>query len=325
MPAGSGNSGVTMKKIIIATRGSKLALWQAEHIRERLLAQHAGLEVELLVLKTKGDVILDVPLAKVGGKGLFVKEIEEALLSGAADIAVHSMKDVPMVLPEGLVLGAVPEREICTDLFLSERYVSLSALPAGAVLGTSSLRRQAQVLALRPDIRVDMLRGNVETRLRKMKEGLYDAIILARAGVKRLGLSATWQEDLVPPAMLPAVGQGALGVEMREDREDLHELLAFLEHRPTRLCVSAERAFLRRLDGGCQVPIAAHAELCGDELTLDALVAGVDGKTVIRGSLHSAASPDEAERMGCALAEELLGRGADRILAELYDGEEEKA
>lgn len=314
-----------MKKIIIATRGSKLALWQAEHIRERLQAHHEGLEVELLVLKTKGDVILDVPLAKVGGKGLFVKEIEEALLSGAADIAVHSMKDVPMVLPEGLVLGAVPEREICTDLFLSEKYASLSELPAGAVLGTSSLRRQAQVLALRPDIRVAMLRGNVETRLRKMKEGQYDAIILARAGVKRLGLFATWQEDLVPPAVLPAVGQGALGVEMRGDREDLRELLAFLEHRPTRLCVSAERAFLRRLDGGCQVPIAAHAVLRGEEMELNALVAGVDGKTVIRGSMTSAATMDEAERMGCALAEDMLGRGADRILAELYEGEEEKA
>ncbi len=314
-----------MKKIIIATRGSKLALWQAQHVRDRLLAQHADIEVELLVLKTKGDVILDVPLAKVGGKGLFVKEIEEALLSGAADIAVHSMKDVPMVLPEGLVLGAVPEREICTDLFLSEKYDSLSSLPAGAVLGTSSLRRQAQVLALRPDIRVAMLRGNVETRLRKMKEGQYDAIILARAGVKRLGLSATHQEDLTPPDVLPAVGQGALGVEMREDREDLRDLLAFLEHRPTRLCVEAERSFLRRLDGGCQVPIAAHAELCGDELELNALVAGVDGKTVIRGSGRAAATPEEAERMGRALAEELLGRGADRILAELYEGEEEKA
>ena len=313
-----------MKKITIATRGSKLALWQAEHIRERLEDRYAGLEVELLVLKTKGDIILDVPLAKVGGKGLFVKEIEEALLSGVADIAVHSMKDVPMVLPEGLVLGAVPEREVCTDLFLSERYAALEELPAGAVLGTSSLRRQAQVLALRPDIQVAMLRGNVETRLRKMKEGQYDAIILARAGVKRLGLSATHQQDLTPPDMLPAVGQGALGVEMREDREDLRELLSFLEHRPTRLCVEAERSFLRRLDGGCQVPIAAHAVLDGDTLKLDALVAGTDGKNVIRGSLCTAAAPEEADRMGRTLAEELLGRGADRILAELYNGEEDE-
>lgn len=311
-----------MKKVIIATRGSKLALWQAEHVRERLEARHAGLEVELLVLKTKGDIILDVPLAKVGGKGLFVKEIEDALLTGAADIAVHSMKDVPMVLPEGLILGAVPEREVCNDLFLSERHASLADLPSGAVLGTSSLRRQAQVLAMRPDLKVAMLRGNVETRLRKMKEGQYDAIILARAGVKRLGLGATFQQDLTPPDFLPAVGQGALGVEMREDRKDLRELLAFMEDEPTRLCVMAERSFLRRLDGGCQVPIAAHAVLEGGELSLQALVAGTDGKTVIRGSLRAAASYEEAERMGVALAEDLLSRGADRILAELYDGQE---
>lgn len=311
-----------MKKIIIATRGSQLALWQAEHIRERLTAQYAGLEVELLVLKTRGDIIVDVPLAKVGGKGLFVKEIEEALLSGAADIAVHSMKDVPMVLPEGLVLGAVPEREVCTDLFLSERHASLAELPEGAVLGTSSLRRQAQTLLMRPDLKVTMLRGNVETRLRKMKEGQYDAIILARAGVKRLGLSATFQQDLTPPDFLPAVGQGALGVEMRDDRKDLHELLAFLEHRPTRLSVTAERAFLRRLDGGCQVPIAAHAVLDGDSMTLNALVASPDGSTVIRGSRAFAADLESAEKAGTALAEELLSRGADRILAELYEGEE---
>lgn len=311
-----------MKKVIIATRGSQLALWQAEHVRQRLMAQYAGLEVELLVLRTKGDIILDVPLAKVGGKGLFVKEIEDALLSGAADIAVHSMKDVPMVLPEGLTLGAVPEREVCNDLFLSEKYASLSDLPSGAVLGTSSLRRQAQVLAMRPDITVSMLRGNVETRLRKMKEGQYDAIILARAGVKRLGLGATFQQDLTPPDFLPAVGQGALGVEMREDRQDVRELLAFLEHEPTRLCVMAERAFLRRLDGGCQVPIAAHAVLEGGRLSLEALVAGTDGRTVIRGSLDCGATGEEAERTGCALAEDMLGRGAADILAELYEGQE---
>lgn len=310
-----------MQKVVIATRGSQLALWQAEHIKSRLMERHPGLEVELLVLKTKGDIILDVPLAKVGGKGLFVKEIEEALLSGSADLAVHSMKDVPMVLPEGLTLGAVPEREVCTDLFLSEKYASLEELPQGAKLGTSSLRRQAQSLALRPDLEVAMLRGNVETRLRKMKEGQYDAIILARAGVKRLGLGASLQQDLTPPAFLPAVGQGALGVEIREDRPEVREFVAFLEHMPTRLCVTAERAFLRRLDGGCQVPIAAHAVLEGEELILEALVADPQGKVVFRSSVRCAADIDAADAAGQQLAEKLLADGADKILAELYAAE----
>ena len=310
-----------MKKVVIATRGSQLALWQAEHIKSRLMAQYEGLEVELLILKTKGDIILDVPLAKVGGKGLFVKEIEEALLAGTADLAVHSMKDVPMVLPEGLTLGAVPEREICTDLFLSEKYAALEDLPQGAKLGTSSLRRQSQALALRPDLEVAMLRGNVETRLRKMKEGQYDAIILARAGVKRLGLGASLQQDLTPPSFLPAVGQGALGIEIREDRPEMRELVAFLDDMPTRLCVTAERAFLRRLDGGCQVPIAAHAVLEGEELVLEALVADPLGKVVFRDVVRCAASLDEADAAGQKLAEKLLADGADKILAELYQAE----
>ena len=310
-----------MKKVVIATRGSQLALWQAEHIKSRLMAQYEGLEVELLILKTKGDIILDVPLAKVGGKGLFVKEIEEALLAGTADLAVHSMKDVPMVLPEGLTLGAVPEREICTDLFLSEKYASLEELPQGAKLGTSSLRRQSQSLALRPDLEVAMLRGNVETRLRKMKEGQYDAIILARAGVKRLGLGATLQQDLTPPSFLPAVGQGALGIEIRDDRPEMRELVAFLDHMPTRLCVTAERAFLRRLDGGCQVPIAAHAVLDGEELVLEALVADPLGKVVFRDTVRCAATLEEADAAGRKLAEKLLADGADKILAELDQAE----
>ena len=310
-----------MKKVTIATRGSQLALWQAEHIKSRLMAQHEGLEVELLILKTKGDIILDVPLAKVGGKGLFVKEIEEALLAGTADLAVHSMKDVPMVLPEGLTLGAVPEREVCTDLFLSEKYAALEDLPQGAKLGTSSLRRQSQALALRPDLEVAMLRGNVETRLRKMKEGQYDAIILARAGVKRLGLGASLQQDLTPPSFLPAVGQGALGIEIRDDRPEMRELVAFLDHTPTRLCVTAERAFLRRLDGGCQVPIAAHAVLDGEELVLEALVADPLGKVVFRDTVRCAATLEEADAAGQKLAEKLLADGADKILAELYQAE----
>ncbi len=310
-----------MKKVTIATRGSQLALWQAEHIKSRLMAQYEGLEVELLILKTKGDIILDVPLAKVGGKGLFVKEIEEALLAGTADLAVHSMKDVPMVLPEGLTLGAVPEREICTDLFLSEKYAALEDLPQGAKLGTSSLRRQSQALALRPDLEVAMLRGNVETRLRKMKEGQYDAIILARAGVKRLGLGASLQQDLTPPSFLPAVGQGALGIEIRDDRPEMRELVAFLDHSPTRLCVTAERAFLRRLDGGCQVPIAAHAVLEGEELCLEALVADPLGKVVFRDTVRCAATLEDADAAGQKLAEKLLADGADKILAELYQAE----
>lgn len=310
-----------MKKMVIATRGSALALWQAKHIRSLLRQQYPALEIEFLILKTKGDVILDVPLAKVGGKGLFVKEIEEALLSGQADLAVHSMKDVPMLLPDGLVLGAVPEREVCTDLFLSEKYSTLQSLPKGAVVGTSSLRRQAQLLSQRPDIQVALLRGNVETRLRKLKEGQYDAIILARAGVKRLGLSASLQQDLVPPAFLPAVGQGALGVEIRADREDVKEGVAFLEHLPTRLCVSAERAFLRRLDGGCQVPIAAHAVLKEKALVLSGLVADPLGKRVFRGEIRGSAALESAESMGVALAEELLGQGADAVLRELYSAE----
>ena len=310
-----------MKKVTIATRGSQLALWQAEHIKSRLMAQYEGLEVELLILKTKGDIILDVPLAKVGGKGLFVKEIEEALLAGTADLAVHSMKDVPMVLPEGLTLGAVPEREVCTDLFLSEKYAALEDLPQGAKLGTSSLRRQSQALALRPDLEVAMLRGNVETRLRKMKEGQYDAIILARAGVKRLGLGASLQQDLTPPCFLPAVGQGALGIEIRDDRPEMRELVAFLDHTPTRLCVTAERAFLRRLDGGCQVPIAAHAVLDGEELVLEALVADPLGKVVFRDTVRCAATLEEADAAGQKLAEKLLADGADKILAELYQAE----
>lgn len=318
-----------MKKIVIATRGSALALWQANHIKALLLERYPDLHVELLILKTRGDVILDVPLAKVGGKGVFVKEIEDALLCGRADLAVHSMKDVPMVLPEGLILGAVPQREVKGDLFLSERYDDLAALPPGATLGTSSLRRQAQVLAMRPDINVTMLRGNVETRLRKMREGQYDAIILACAGVKRLGLSASREAGLTAPDFLPAVGQGALGVEMRADREDLRELTAFLEHMPTRICVEAERGFLAGLDGGCQVPIAADAQLKDGKLSLEGLVAEPDGSVILRRTLqrhidgNSEHAVAQAEEMGKKLADELLEAGARAILERLYAEEGE--
>lgn len=312
-----------MKKTVIATRGSALALWQAEYVRARLKARAAEqgreLDVELLVLKTRGDVILDVPLARVGGKGLFVKEIEEALLTGRADLAVHSMKDVPMQLPAGLILGAVPEREIHSDLFLSERYSSLDALPRGARLGTSSLRRQAQVLNLRPDVRVAMLRGNVETRLRKMREGQYDAIILASAGIRRLDLGAAYREELEPPRFLSAVGQGALGVEMRADRDDVRELTAFLDHQPTRLCVMAERGLLAGLDGGCQVPIGGHASLDGDIMSLSGMVAEPDGTVVLRRLARGTVTDDAgADALGRSLADELLKAGARRILEKLY-------
>ena len=295
-----------MEKLVIATRGSRLALWQANHVKDSLEAVHPGLAVELNIIKTKGDIILDVPLAKVGGKGLFVKEIEEALLSGAADIAVHSMKDVPMELPEGLILGIVPEREDPTDLFLSVDYDSLE-----------SLRRQAQVLAQRPDLEVVSLRGNVDTRLRKLTEGQFAAIIMATAGMKRLGLSVPKECPLAPPAFIPAVGQGALGIEFREDRKDLAEMLSFMEHRPTRICVEAERGLLAGLDGGCQVPIAGHAEMLDDgTFELEGLVGEVDGSVIIRRKVTGRA--DEARAVGFALARSLAEDGGAEILARVY-------
>ena len=313
-----------MKKLVIATRGSKLALWQAEHIKSCIEGKHPGVSVELLVLKTRGDIILDVPLAKVGGKGLFVKEIEEALLDGRADLAVHSMKDVPMELPEGLVLGIIPEREEPSDTFLSVHHASLAALPHGATVGTSSLRRQSQLLAMRPDLNVVSLRGNVDTRLRKLSEGQFDAIIMATAGMKRLGLSAPKSEVLGPPAFLPAVGQGALGIEFRADRTDgadLHDLLAFLEHTPTRIRVEAERGFLAGLQGGCQVPIAGHAVMTGnDTFTLEGLVADLTGARVIRRTMNGKSAPDgaQARKIGLDLAAQLVADGAGAILAEVY-------
>ena len=310
-----------MSKITIATRGSMLALWQANHIKDLLAARYEDLETELLTIRTKGDKVLDVPLASIGGKGLFVKEIEEALLDGRADLAVHSMKDVPMVLPDGLMLGAVLEREVSNDLFVSEKYPTLDSLPPGAVVGTSSLRRQAQLLSYRPDLMVSMLRGNVETRVRKVREGQFDAVILAEAGMKRLGIHAAHTQALTPPAFLPAVGQGALGIEIRADRQDVKDIISFLNHAETMLCLTAERAFLRRLDGGCQVPIAAHAIIDRATLELTGLVADVAGKTVLRDTLSCPASSTQAAALGTALAEQLLSQGADAILSELYGKE----
>lgn len=305
-----------MTNIIIATRGSQLALWQANFIADAIRKQHPAVTTELLVLKTKGDIILDVPLAKVGGKGLFVKEIEEALLDGRADLAVHSMKDVPMELPQGLTLGIVPQREIPADMLLSTRYAGLAALPPAAVVGTSSLRRQAQILALRPDLQVRSLRGNVNTRLRKLEEGEFDAVIMAAAGIRRLGLSEPHEEILSVERILPASGQGALGLEYATERSDLAGLLGFMDHAATRLCVTAERAFLAALEGGCQAPIAAHAVLKdADTIRLDGLVAALDGSRIIRADLDGPATL--AAELGKELANRLRCQGADDILQDI--------
>ena len=303
--------------LTIATRGSRLALWQAEHIKSCLQAIAPELEIRLNVIKTKGDIILDVPLAKVGGKGLFVKEIEEALLNGEADLAVHSMKDVPMELPQGLLLGCVPPRENPTDCLLSCQYGSVAALPQNACVGTSSLRRQAQLLAQGPDLRSESLRGNVDTRLRKLREGVYDAIVLASAGLNRLELTAPCMHSLDPQVFLPAVGQGALGIECREDDYDLFALLAQLEDTPTRVCVEAERGFLAGLEGGCQVPIAGHARLLDDDtLCLEGLVAEVDGSRILRAQKQGHTS--QARQWGLELASEILDQGGRAILEKLY-------
>lgn len=308
-----------MQKLTIATRGSRLALWQANWVRDRLLAARPDLEIELLILKTRGDIIQDVPLAKVGGKGLFVKEIEEALLGGQADLAVHSMKDMPMQLPAGLVLGVIPERAATADLLLSERYRSLDELPAGSRVGTSSLRRQAQLLALRPDLQILSLRGNVDTRLGKLRDGHFEAIVMAEAGLARLGLSARHQIRLGPGNFLPAAGQGALGLEFSANRPDLAELLSPLEHTPSRACVTAERSFLAALDGGCQTPIAALARVADENcsgLLLEGLVADLRGQRLVRGKL--AGSFDNPLELGQRLADQLLQSGAAEVLDEIY-------
>jgi hydroxymethylbilane synthase len=305
-----------MNTIRIATRGSKLALWQAHHISGLLRAQYPGLTVELNIIKTKGDKILDVPLAKIGGKGLFVKEIEEALLAGEADIAVHSMKDVPAELPEGLKLGIIPEREQPTDSFLSVAYADVASLPAGARVGTSSLRRQTQLMGMRRDLCILSLRGNLDTRVGKLMAGEFDAIIVATAGMNRLGLTAPQMQELAPPVFYPAVAQGALGIEYRVDRPELDEMLAFLDHASSRICVQAERSFLFGLDGGCQVPIAGYATLSGDEITLTGLVADLCGERVI---LRQASAPSYAAvELGADVARAVLAAGGQEILDEVY-------
>ncbi len=304
------------KTIRIGTRGSKLALWQAEWVKNRLKESHPHIRVELVKIKTTGDKILDAPLAKIGGKGLFVKEIEEALLSGRVDLAVHSMKDVPTLLPEGLHLKAITKREDPRDVLVSKDGRPLKELPQGAHIGTSSLRRQCQLWHIREDFKISPLRGNLDTRLRKLSEGLYDAIVLAGAGIRRLGFEDHITEYLPAELMLPAIGQGALGIETRVDDVFINELVAPLNHGETSTCVRAERAFLERLEGGCQVPIAAHARVENNRLKLTGLVGTTDGRTIYRDSVEG--EVDNPERVGRELAERLLGMGAERILKELY-------
>jgi hydroxymethylbilane synthase len=303
------------QRIRIATRESRLALWQAEHVAERLREAHPGAEISLVPMTTKGDQILDRALALVGGKGLFIKELEQALIEDRADIAVHSMKDVPAELPPGMALVAMLERADPRDAFLSHRYGRFGDLPQGALVGTSSQRRQCQLRHARPDLRTETLRGNVETRLRKLAEGQYDAIILAAAGLKRLGLEDRITEFLDPQASVPAVGQGIVGIECRSDDATAQELCGALHHRGSGICVAAERAFARRLEGSCQSPIAGYAVLEGETVRLEGLVGSPDGRQVFRDTI--AGHAEEAERLGTNLAERLLARGADRLLDQL--------
>jgi hydroxymethylbilane synthase len=304
------------KEIRIGTRASALALWQAEWVKSELEKKYPGMTVSLTKIKTTGDKILDVPLAQVGGKGLFVKEIEEAMLAHEIDIAVHSMKDVPTMFPDGLHLSCITKREDARDALLTRNNMKFKDLPQGATIGTSSLRRQAQLMSVRPDFKIAQLRGNVDTRLRKLKEGQFDAIILAAAGVRRLGLAENVSEYIDPSISLPAIGQGALGIECRVDDRELNDLIAFFNHQDTRTCVTGERALLRRLEGGCQVPIACYGQIVNGKLHLIGLVGSVDGKRIIKETIEGEA--DKAEKLGVTLAEKLLKQGADVILREVY-------
>lgn len=300
----------------IATRKSALALWQAEHVAERLRQAHPGLRVELLGMVTRGDRILDSPLAKIGGKGLFVKELEEGLLEGRADLAVHSMKDVPMAFPDGLGLAAILAREDPRDAFVANHYAHPGSLPSNARVGTSSLRRQCQLAARYPQWQIASLRGNVNSRLAKLDAGEFDAIILAAAGLQRLGLANRITQILEPEFSLPAIGQGAIGVECRQHDSRVHQLVSVLDDPSTRLRLTAERAFNTRLQGGCQVPIAGYAVLEGDQLWLRGLVGEPDGSRTISGEVRGLAK--EASALGISLAEELLDRGADAILQRVF-------
>lgn len=303
------------KKLVIASRESALAMWQAKHIQSRLQALYPDTLVEILGMTTTGDQILDSPLAKIGGKGLFVKELEQALADGRADLAVHSMKDVPMHLPEGFAMAAIGEREDARDAFVSNDYSNLAALPAGSIVGTSSLRRQSQLQARFPSLKIESLRGNLQTRLRKLDEGQYAAIILAAAGLKRLGLESRIADLIDTEDSIPAVGQGALGIEINAARTDLLAVLAPLNHAETASCVEAERGMSRALAGSCTVPLGAYAEKHGDEIHIKGFVASIDGKEMLREYVVGQAS--NPETLGQALAAKLIAKGADRILAAL--------
>jgi hydroxymethylbilane synthase len=319
MSASASSPNPTATHWIIATRESRLALWQARHV-QALLQQRFGRTVGLLGMTTRGDQILDRTLSKVGGKGLFVKELEVALEEGRAHLAVHSLKDVPMELPEGFMLAAVLEREDPRDAFVSSRHADLAALPAGAVVGTSSLRRLVQLRAARPDLRIEPLRGNLDTRLRKLDDGHYDAIVLAAAGLKRLGLAERIRSVFEPSEMLPAAGQGALGLEIRADHTELREALRSLVHQPTWLAVHAERAVSRALGGSCSVPLAAHAVWQGPRMVLQAALGDPSGHGAPMLQVHCEAAVDSteaAQALGMQAAEQLRAQGADAILARL--------
>ena len=302
-------------QIIIGTRGSKLALWQADYIEQRLREEYPGLSVTQKRVTTKGDRILDVPLAKIGGKGLFTKELEEEMLSGGIDLAVHSLKDMPAKVPDGLVIAAVTKRLDPGDALVSNRFSSFEELPKGARVGTSSLRRRAQLLCARPDLEMLDLRGNVNTRLRKLDEGEYDAIVLAVAGLKRLGFADRIRQVLPREMVLPAVGQGALAIETREDDRETRDMLAFLRDDDTICCTEAERSFLARVEGGCQVPVGVYATAEGDGLKVEAVIASLDGQRFYRGDVNG--TRKDAAKLGENLAEKLLDEGGAEILKEL--------
>lgn len=304
------------EKITIATRGSRLALWQAEHIKALIGKEYPEVICKLNIIKTTGDKILDVPLAKIGGKGLFVKEIETALSEGSADIAVHSMKDVPMILPEGLELFASPKAETPNDAFVSLKYGNISSLPNGAKVGTSSLRRKLQLLEIRPDLEILDLRGNVQTRMKKLEDGAYDAIILAAAGLIRLGMGESIKEIIPLDVMLPASCQGILGIEARTGDTKITKYLTFLKDKDAETRAACERAFLRKLEGGCQVPIGCHSVIDGENMKVRGLLFTLDGRLKIEKS--AAGKRNEPEKLGNALAGEVLKAGGDKILKEIY-------